>query len=191
MTRMPLVDPDQATGEVGDALRAPAARLNIFRTLAHAETTALPQMRLGRAILGKQCLSHVARELLILLVARLEGGEYEWVQHVPIALGVGVTQAQIDAIAALQLDAAVFDPAQTALLAFGRQVVETARADDAVFAAAKAHFPDREIVEAILAIGFYMTMARLTETCQTPIDAAAGMTVFNAVQARGKPAAGR
>ncbi len=57
----------------------------------------------------------------------LEGGEYEWRQHVPIALGVGVTQAQIDAVERGDYDDASFNDAERALLAFGREVVENVR----------------------------------------------------------------
>ena len=39
-------------------------------------------------------------------------------------------------------------------------------------------FSEQEIVESILAIGFYMTMARLTEATDVDLDPAAGMTVF-------------
>lgn len=61
-------------------------------------------------------------------------------------------------------------------------MIENVRVNDAVFFRMKEHFSEREIVEAILAIGFYMTMARLTEATQTDLDAAAGMTVFNNAQ---------
>ena len=47
-----------------------------------------------------------------------------------------------------------------------------------VFAAMRQHFSEQEIVESILAIGFYMTMARLTEATEVDLDPAAGMTVF-------------
>jgi alkylhydroperoxidase family enzyme len=63
-------------------------KLNIFRMMAHAEANMIPAMRLGNSILHRQKLSAVHRELLILQVAQLEGGAYEWRQHVPIALGV-------------------------------------------------------------------------------------------------------
>jgi alkylhydroperoxidase family enzyme len=179
---LPLIDPETATGEVGAALVAAPVKLNIFRMMAHAETCMFPQMRLGGAILSLQALSHPARELLILLVARVEGGAYEWRQHVPIALGVGVPQAQIDAVERGDITGTVFDEAERALLAFGRQVIEDVRVEDAVFAEARRHFSEREIVEAILAIGFYMTMARLTEATETDLDPAAGMTVFNSTQ---------
>lgn len=180
--RVALVDFEAVPGELGDKLRRMPVKLNIFRMMANAPTTVLPLLRLGGAILSDQELGHAPRELLILLVARLEGGEYEWIQHDPIAEKVGVPRAQIEAIERLDLAADVFTPAEKALLAFGRQVVENVRVDDATFAAAHAHYGDRQIVEAILAIGFYMTAARLTEATQTPLDAPLGVGVFNAAQ---------
>ncbi len=179
MARLPLIDPEVMTGDVGKAMASLPVKLNIFRMMAHAETCMIPQMRLGGAILAKQELSHAMREMLILLVAKLEGGEYEWKQHVPIALGVGVPQAQIDALEAGYVAAPAFNDAEQAMLAFATQSIENVRIDQAVFDAAHAHFSDREIVEAILAIGFYMTMARLTEATETDLDPAAGMSVFD------------
>ena len=100
MARLPLIDPDTTGGDIRAAFDRMPVKLNIFRMMAHAEANAIPLMRLGNSILHKQKLSAVNRELLILQAAQLEGGAYEWRQHVPIALGVGVTQAQIDAVAA-------------------------------------------------------------------------------------------
>jgi len=159
-------------------------KLNIFRMMAHAEANMIPAMRLGNSILHKQKLSAVNRELLILQVAQLESGAYEWRQHVPIALGVGATQAQIDAVEQTDYGAAALNEAERALLVFGREVVEKVRVGDAVFAGVRKHFSDQEIVEAIIALGFYMMMARLTEVTETDLDPAAGMAVFDGGKAR-------
>jgi alkylhydroperoxidase family enzyme len=182
MARLPLIDPETATGEVATALAATPVKLNIFRMMAHAETCIVPQMMLGAAILARQALGHRERELLILLIAGLERGAYEWRQHVAIALGVGVPQVQIDALERADLTASVFSDSERALLAFGRQVIEDVHVDDAVFAEARRYFSPREIVEVTLAIGYYMTMTRLTEVTQTDLDPSAGMAVFNSAQ---------
>jgi len=154
-------------------------KLNIFRMMAHAEANMIPAMRLGNSILHRQKLSAVNRELLILQAAQIEGGAYEWRQHVPIALGVGVTQAQIDALALGDYAHGAFGAAERALLSFGREVIENVRVPGEVFAPMRVHFSDQEIVESIVAIGFYMMMARLTEATETDLDPSAGMTVFN------------
>ena len=96
-----------------------------------------------------------------------------------IALGVGCTQGQIDAVERADYDAAALNEAERALLKFGREVVENVRVAEATFAAARQHFSDQEIVESIVALGFYMMMARLTEATETDLDPAAGMKVYD------------
>ena len=178
MARLSLIDPDATSGDIRASFDRMPVKLNIFRTLAHAEANFIPAMRLGNSILHRQKLSHVHRELLILQVAQLEGGAYEWRQHVPIALGVGVKQSQIDGIEHGKYDDAAFDDAERALLTFGREVVNNVRVTDPVFTEMRRHFSEQEIVETILAIGFYMMMARLTEATETELDPAAGMRVY-------------
>src|SRR5690242_6020365 len=115
MARLPLIDPDTTSGDVKASFDRMPIKLNIFRMMAHAETNFIPAMRLGNSILHKQKLSPVNRELLILLVAHCENGAYEWRQHVPIALGVGVTQQQIDCIDSSRYDDAAFNDTERAL----------------------------------------------------------------------------
>jgi alkylhydroperoxidase family enzyme len=88
VARLPLIDPQATSGDIRASFDRMPVQLNIFRMMAHAEANMIPAMRFANSILHKQKLSHVNRELLILEVARIEGGEYEWRQHVPIALGV-------------------------------------------------------------------------------------------------------
>ena len=178
MARLPLIDPETTSGDIRASFDRMPVKLNIFRMMAHAEANMIPAMRLGNSILHKQKLSAVNRELLILQAAQLEGGAYEWRQHMPIALGVGCTQAQVDAVERGDYDAAALNEAERALLKFGREVVENVRVPEAIFAAVRKHFSDQEIVESIVAIGFYMMMARVTEATETDLDPAAGMQVY-------------
>src|SRR3954471_9286371 len=124
VARLPLIDPDTTAGDIRASFDRMPVKLNIFRMMAHAEANMIPAMRLGNSILHKQKLSPVHRELLILQVAQLEGGAYEWRQHVPIALGVGVTQPQIDALERGDYAGEAFNAAERALLAFSREVTE-------------------------------------------------------------------
>lgn len=184
MARLPLIDPQTTTGDIRASFDRMPVKLNIFRMMAHAEANMIPAMRFANSILHKQKLSHANRELLILQVAHIEDGEYEWLQHVPIALGVGVAQAQIDALGRGEYAASAFNEAERALLAFSREVVENVRVGDAAFMGMRKHFSDQEIVEAIFTIGCYMMMARLTEATETDLDPAAGMSVFDAGRKR-------
>ena len=132
---------------------------------------------------------HIADDVLPAVVehevgAQLEGGAYEWRQHVPIALGVGVTQRQIDALERGSFDNDAFNAAERALLGFSREVTQNVRVPEPVFANMRKHFGEQEIVETIFAVGFYMMMARLTEATETDLDPAAGMKLFDSGKKR-------
>src|SRR5437763_2168811 len=124
MPRISYVDPASAPEKVREAFeRIPP--LNIFKTLAHAETAFRPFLRFGSAVLTRLELDPVLRELAIIQVARQAEAEYEWIQHVAIGRSVGVSDAQIAAVEEGALDADVFDDEQRAVLAFTRAVVHS------------------------------------------------------------------
>ncbi|MEI9931683.1 MAG: carboxymuconolactone decarboxylase family protein [Rhizomicrobium sp.] len=152
-------------------------KLNIFRMMSNAVTNFGPALGLGNAILSKQKLHKALREMIILAVARLEGGVYEWVQHVPIGERAGCTKDQIAALEILDFDAPVFDDRAKAMLNLVRGVVQKVKADETTVEAANIHFSPQEIVEIILTCGFYMTMARLTETTRVDVDAPPGVPI--------------
>jgi alkylhydroperoxidase family enzyme len=182
MARIPYVDPDRAPEHVREVFARLPVQLNIFKLMAVADTCFRPMLRLGTAILGRQKLSGKLRELAILRVARLSGAEYEWVQHVPIAKAVGASEAQVAALEAGTADANCFDPAERAVLAFATELVAAARPSDAAFDALAKHLSPQEIVELVLAIGYYMMIARLMETARIDLDPPAGTQVIDAVR---------
>src|SRR4051795_11951175 len=146
MARLPYVDPASAPENVRQALDA-VPPLNVFRMLAHAETAFRPWLRFGGALLAASEVDAVQRELAILRVSKLTpGADYEWVQHVPILLAVGGTEAQAAALAGGDLDADCFDADQKLVLRFTTEVVLQAAPEEATFAAANERFTPRQIV---------------------------------------------
>lgn len=184
MARLPLIDPETTSGDIRASFDRMPVKLNIFRMLAHAEANMMPALQFGNSILHRQKLSAVNRELLILQAAQLEGGVYEWRQHVPIALGVGATEAQIEAVKCARYSDSALNDAERALLVFGCEIVEKVRVGDTAFDGMRQHFSDQEIVESIITLGFYMMMARLTEATQTDLDQVAGMELYESVKQR-------
>lgn len=171
--RLPLVDIETMQGEVGETLRSLPMRLNIIAMAANAETCIIPQLQLGQAVMTGQLLAPLHRELLILLAAAIDDSPYVWSQHTTIAMQVGADESKIAALKSLDLSSEAFDDKERALLAFGQQVVRGAHVDDAAFANVASHFNAREIMEAILAIGYYMTMNRITAVTRTPLETGA------------------
>jgi alkylhydroperoxidase family enzyme len=187
MAKLPYVDPATAPAHVRDVLERLPVKLNIFRMMAHAETNFRPLLRLGSSILAEQKLNARLRELAILRVAKMSPAEYEWVQHVPIAKMVGATDEEIAAIDRGEVEAKCLDADAQLVLRFTTEVVRDARPSDSTLDAAKARFSAQEIVELVLAIGFYMTMARLMETTGIDIDEAAGGKVLEQAKRSSTP----
>jgi alkylhydroperoxidase family enzyme len=181
---MPLI-PYADTAALPDAAREAFERLprklNIFRMWANAPACFTSGIRFGGNILARQKLDPALRELVILLVARLEGGTYEWVQHVPIAEAAGCKKEKIGALEGGLTDSDVFSAQEKALLGFSREVIRNVKASEESVARASEFFSPQEIVEIILTCGFYMTMARLTETTRTDIDPPEGSEIIEAL----------
>jgi alkylhydroperoxidase family enzyme len=184
MPRIPYPDLEKAPAEVREMLARLPAPVGIFNMIAHAETVLKPLMKLGGSFLGKLELDALLRELVILHAVNIEGGEYEWVQHVPVVLALGGTQEQVDALKAGNDQAACFSDAQKAALLLAREVVVNVRASEATLEAARAHLSDREIVELILVAGFYIMLARVTETLGVPNDPPIGDELVRQIQSR-------
>ncbi|HEY2776195.1 MAG TPA: carboxymuconolactone decarboxylase family protein [Candidatus Binatia bacterium] len=184
---MPRIEPlnmESAPEDLQAIFRALPVKLNIFRMMAHAQTSMRPLMSLGSSILSAQQLDSELREYAILMAAASYGGRYEWIQHVPIAEACGATREQIDAVEKGNLTASCFDEKEKAFLAFVDDSAKNVRCSDAVFAAMKRHFSDREIVETILTIGYYQMLARLTECTDTELDEPVGTRVVDSLKGR-------
>ena len=184
MARIPYPDLAKSSPEVREMLGRLPAPANIFNMMAHAETVLKPVMKLGGTLLGKLKLDPRLRELCLLHAVKLEGGDYEWVQHVPIALDLGATQDQIDALAKGDDKAACFSALEKAALRFTREVVVDARASEAALAELRRHVTDREVVELIIMAGFYITLARLTESLGVENDPPMGSALIRGIEKR-------
>lgn len=182
MSRLPLVDPKDAPEDVRQILEGMPVKLGIFRLMANAQTCFRPLLSLGTSILSRQQLDPKLRELAILQAAALTPGEYEWVQHVPIAKAVGATDAEIEAVERGDLEADCLGERERVLLQFGEQALENTCVDGSVFEAARKLFSPREIVELLLTLGYYNMLARLTEVAELEAEAPAGTAVVESVQ---------
>jgi alkylhydroperoxidase family enzyme len=182
MPLIPYADTDALPEAAREAFDRLPTKLNVFRMWANAPECFLQGLRLGGAILGHQKLEANLRELLILLTAKVERGTYEWEQHVPIALALGCPQEQVEALGKLQLDDSSFDAREQVMLAFAADVIRNVAAGEQNLEATKRFFSAQEIVEIILTCGFYMMLARLTETTGVEIDAPGGMSVLRSLQ---------
>jgi alkylhydroperoxidase family enzyme len=186
MALIPYPDLDKISPEAKEMLRRLPSSANIFNMMAHAETCLKPVMKLGGTLLGKLELDAKLRELCLLHAVKVAGGEYEWLQHIPIALDLGATQAQIDALEKGQDRAPCFDATERAALVFTRELVAKGKASREALAALRQHVSDRVVVELILMAGFYVMLARLTETLEVENEPPIGAALVRNIEARVK-----
>jgi len=182
--RIPYPDLDKSSAEVREMLGRLPAPANIFNMMAHAESCVKPVMKLGGTLLGKLELDPRLRELCLLHAVKLAGGEYEWVQHVPIARDLGCTEAQVAALARGDDAAPCFDACEKAALRFTREVVVDVKASQAALDEVRRHLSDREVVELILMAGFYIMLARLTESLGVETEAPIGSALVRDIEKR-------
>jgi alkylhydroperoxidase family enzyme len=183
MARIDPLDPAAASEPVRTALES-LPPLNIFGTLAHAQTAFRPLLRFGGAVLNEMELDAAVRELAILAVAKEAEAEYEWTQHVAIAKAVGVTDEQIQAVAEGHRDASAFDARQQVAVELAAAVVQGPRVSDELYARVAAQFSERQIVELLIAIGAYLMFARLMTTLEMDLDEPAGDAVLTGLRDR-------
>lgn len=184
MPRLPY--PDLATLDEASRRRLEERLpLNIYRMLCHAPTFFPGWMDLGRAVLYEAQLPARLRELAILRVALLSRSAYELHQHRKIALAVGLTADQIDAVAD-DPSGPLFDERERTVLAATDQLVRDVRIDDHLFGGMRTLLGDRQVMELVISVSFYMMVARVIENSGVPIEDGGGPSLQEVADARRK-----
>ena len=173
MARVRLIEKEQAPPEVREIFQKiednGAKILNLYKVVANSPGLLLNFIRLGNSVIGRMELPSRLREIVILRVARLTGSEYEWAQHAPVALQVGVSQKQLDSISDWK-NAAEFNNKERAVLQYTDEVAQNVKVTDQTFNTLKNFFNEQAIVELTMTIGYYEMVARLLVPLQVEVD---------------------
>ena len=168
MPRIPYKPEDLA--EPADIVSAIRARRNghlheLDRMLLHSPPFAqgwnahLGAVRTGLTVNGR------LRELAICAIAILNGADYEWVQHAPVFLKEGGTQAQLDAVKPFieqdRTAPGAFNATEQAVLQLTIEMTRNVKVADATFAAVRAALgSDQQTAEIIGVIATYNMVSR-------------------------------
>lgn len=177
MARIPYPKPEELTEKVRASMQE-LPPINILRMLQHAQGNFLPFISFAASVLQNQELDGKLRELAILRVARLTGANYEWTQHVPIAIKAGATEAQVAALAD-GTNEAVFSALEKKVLRFTEELTQNVRVSEATFQALAAELPSRQLVELAIAASLYGAIARVMEAFQVELEPTAGTYTLN------------
>ena len=174
--RLPLTDhpDDPEAARILDGVRSRTGRvLNLHRVFAYAPKLMQAQFDLVMALRFELTLSRDLVELCILRTAQLCHSDYEWHQHLPMALQTGLSQAKIDALAGWHASSA-FDDGERSALLFTESVVSGSTLDTTAFATLRQHYSGRELVELAQLVSQYLATARIISAFAIPIEAPRG-----------------
>jgi alkylhydroperoxidase family enzyme len=131
---------------------------NIFTTLGRHPRLFRAWLRYSAHLMPFGRLPRRDTELVILEVAWQSSSAYEWHQHVPIALRVGLTHDEIASVAG---ERATDDltPRQHMLLAVADELLTRRAISDATWSAVQATLSEREAIELCLLVGHYQGLA--------------------------------
>ncbi len=173
MSRVKMIQNDQASlelNEIYNNLTKNGARIiNLYRVVAHNPRALLNFLRLGNSLLVGTELQPKLRELAILRIAKLAGSKYEWSQHYPIALELGIEEKQIQAISTW-ITSANFNELERAVLQYTDEVAQNVEVKDDTFRLLQRYLNERAIVELTLSIGYWGMVARVLVPLQIDID---------------------
>jgi 4-carboxymuconolactone decarboxylase len=146
-----------------------ASELNIFATLAHHPKLMKRWMVFGNHVLAKSALQPRDRELLILRTGWNCRAPYEWGQHVAIARTVGVTDDEIERVAAGP-DAPGWDPFDAALLRAADELHADQSLTDATFRALAERYSEPQLLDLVFAVGQYHVVSMVLNSLRVERD---------------------
>lgn len=172
MARIPYFGFNQASPALAKIMdgRRP---LNMHGLIGHADESAVSFLALGRSLLTASALEPELRELVILRTATLCGAGYEVAQHRKASARIGLAPAKVDAVTASakgQVPFTPFSASELAVLNFTDGVVRDVKAAEPLFDAAAAVLTQRQLVELLMLIGFYLTASRIGENLEVDLE---------------------
>lgn len=170
MPRIPYPDISKLPETVQNALAS--TPLNVVRMAAHASPPLFDaQGRLGRAIASPDVLEPPLRETVILRVAHLSNSAYELHHHIPLARAAGLTETDLAAIASRNY--APLTPLLAAAASFTDEAVTQLSPSDTTLTTLRDLASDQVVINIVLTIGCYMSIARLIAVTGIAPDATA------------------
>jgi alkylhydroperoxidase family enzyme len=134
--------------------------LRLFRTLAVHGSLFGRMLPLGAGILGHGLLEPRLRELMILRTCARCRAEYEWGVHGAFfGESVGLTPAEIAATVCASPDDPAWSAAERTVIRLADELHDTAGASDQTYAELERHFSPPQILELVIAAGWYHTIS--------------------------------
>jgi 4-carboxymuconolactone decarboxylase len=143
--------------------------LNIFTTIARHPKLLKRWLVFGAHILAKSTLPARDRELLILRTGWNCATAYEWGQHVAIARMIGITDAEIEAVATGP-DAPPWSTFDATLLRAADELHTLSTLTDGTWSGLRGAYSEQQLLDLIFTVGQYHTVAMALNACGVERD---------------------
>ena len=142
---------------------------NLYLTLGHQPDMLKGWIDMAWALRLKAKTSRRVRELIILKGAQVSETEYEWAQHVPMAIEAGVTQSEVDALFAGEMPDSLTD-AEKAAVRLADEVTAGPAASADCMEELKRHYAPSEVIELTLTACFYVCVGRTIKSLDIQLE---------------------
>ena len=166
--KLPLPADADLPEEIRTALAA-LPPLNVFRMVAALPASFRPFLELGGSLLAGAEIDPRTREIAILRVAHVTGAAYEWAQHVQLGRAVGVSAAEIEALAG-DAAAAALDPDGALACRAAEEISRDVRLSDEALELLIDRWGAKGAAELILCVSYYNMVSRFLESTRVPIE---------------------
>jgi 4-carboxymuconolactone decarboxylase len=166
----PISEPSEELAELfAKTLIGPSGKpLNIFGTLGHHPKLLKRFNVLGGFFLNGGLLPAREREIVILRVGYQCQAVYEFGQHTVIGLRVGLTDAEIAALASPL--GASWSPKDAALIALADDLCADNCVSDLTWSALQADWGEAELLELVMVAGMYRMVSGFLNTMGVELD---------------------
>ncbi len=175
MTGAPRIAPlsvdDAKAAAVQAGVPELAAELSVFRVWLRHPKLARWMSDILMGLLWEGTLDARLRELVIMRLGWITGSDYEWTQHWRIAVGVGVSEADLVGVRDwVRHDG--FGPAERAVLAAVDEAVRDGVLSEPTWAACCEHVgaDSRVLLELVTAIALWRMVSTVLRTLEVPLE---------------------
>lgn len=162
------IDPNEWPSSLEGLQNTFAAKLNVYRVMAHHPDLLVAWSSLRDHLVMKNQLGPALSEVVILRVGHRLGSEYERAHHIVRGRACGLTDARIRDILSGGQPA---DDVDRLLTRSVDELIDDKRLTQSTLEALTGKFGKTAALDLMALVGFYSTLAYLLETFRVPIDA--------------------
>ncbi|MDH3463894.1 MAG: carboxymuconolactone decarboxylase family protein [Acidimicrobiia bacterium] len=167
----PETNPDEEQARIlAKTLLTPSSEpLNLFRVLVRYPELMKRVNGLGGLFMAHGSLDTREREMVILRVARRTSCDYEFAQHSPIGIRVGLTEEEIRQLG-MPIEDGSWAEDEAKLLEFADQIVADLDVSDQLWDSVASRHEPGQMMELALLVGYYRMLAGFIRTLRIPLE---------------------